>query len=215
MTTHLAPSGGADRDYGDGMTGETGETAGLADVPALRLSTRLAAGDAACVAEIFDRWAALVHTYALRALGSAEDAEDVVQQVFVAAWHGRATLTPSASALPAWLIGIARHKIADHRADRARRARQVEAVGLAVAGGAAEVEADTEAELVERLVLRQAVGELGEPRGTILRLAFWEDLTHPQIAERLGLPLGTVKSHARRGLRQLNDRLEEVRRVPS
>lgn len=171
-----------------------------------RLAARLVAGDRSSLAEIYDRWSALVHTYALRVLGRPEDAEDVTQQVFVAAWRSRTTLTPSPRALPAWLLGIARHKVADRQAERARDARRVEAAAAEVAE---EVREDLD--LLDRLTVRQAVEELPEPRATIVRLAFWEDLSHPQIAERTGLPLGTVKSHVRRGLLQLHRRLEEVR----
>lgn len=176
-----------------------------------RLSGRLVAGDPTSLGEIYDRWASLVHTYAMRALGRREDAEDVVQQVFVAAWASRETLTPSPKALPAWLLGIARYKVADRRSERAREARSVAA---AVASAPPESE-DTSPELLDRLVLRQALDTLPDPRGSILQLAYWEDLTHPQIAERLDLPLGTVKSHVRRGLVQLHDLLEEVRRASS
>jgi RNA polymerase sigma-70 factor (ECF subfamily) len=181
-----------------------------ADDAVTPLAARLVAGDHASLAEVFDRWSALVHTYALRALGDAGDAEEVTQQVFVAAWHSRHALTPSPAALPAWLIGIARNKVADLRAARARDARRTAALA-AVADPAAGDDPD----LVDRLVVRQALDEVPEPRGTILRMAFWDDLTHAQIAERTGLPLGTVKSHVRRGLLDLNRRLEEVRNESS
>ena len=171
-----------------------------------RLSARLVAGDPTSLAEVFDRWSALVHTYALRSLGRPEDAEDVTQQVFVAAWRSRHTLTPSPRALPAWLLGIARHKVADRQAERAREARRLQAVAVGVTE-----EAPEPLDLLDRLTVRDAVADLPEPRATVVRLAFWEDLTHPEIAERTGLPLGTVKSHVRRGLAQLHERLMEVR----
>lgn len=186
--------------------------AGLPDAHArsLSLSQRLVAGDADALAEIYDRWAPLVHSFALRALDNAADAEDVTQLVFVSAWRSRHTLTASGTALPAWLIGITRHRVADVRAERAREARRVAAVG------AVEPEATSDghdAEVVDHVVVASACDELPEPRRTILRLAYWEDLTQAQIAERLGLPLGTVKSHLRRGLVQLTDRLQEVDRA--
>ena len=66
-------------------------------------------------------------------------------------------------------------------------------------------------EVAERLVVRQAVEDLPDPRRTIVFLAFWEDLSHAEIAETVGLPLGTVKSHVRRGLIELHQQLEGVR----
>lgn len=176
------------------------------------LAARLVEGDESALEVIYDRWSALVHTYALRALGDAHDAEDVTQQVFVAAWRSRHTLTPSASALPAWLIGIARHKIADVREARARDARRSEAVAALPVLDAVDQSAD--GEVAERLVVRQAVDELPDPRRTIVLLAFWQGLSHTEIAETVGLPLGTVKSHVRRGLIQLHQQLEGVRHVP-
>jgi RNA polymerase sigma-70 factor (ECF subfamily) len=176
------------------------------------LAARLVQGDESALEDVYDRWSALVHTYALRALGDAHDAEDVTQQVFVSAWRSRHTLTPSASALPAWLIGIARHKVADVRAARARDARRAEAAAAAPTADAVEQSADEE--VTERLVVRQAVDELPDPRRTIVMLAFWQDLSHTEIAESVGLPLGTVKSHVRRGLIQLHQQLEGVRREP-
>ena len=174
------------------------------------VASRLVAGDETALEEIFDRWSALVHTYALRALHDPHDAEDVTQQVFVAAWRSRHTLVPSASALPAWLIGIARHKIADVRAARSRDAERSRAVAAVPDDQLVQESADRE--IADRLVVRQAVEDLPDPRRTIVFLAFWEGLSHAEIAETVGLPLGTVKSHVRRGLVKLHQQLEGVRR---
>ena len=174
------------------------------------LAARLVEGDETALEAVYDRWSALVHTYALRALQDVHDAEEVTQQVFISAWRSRHTLTPSPVALPAWLIGIARHKVADVRAARARDADRVAAA--AAVPGALEAETPAaDAEIADRLVVRQAVEELPDPRRTILFLAFWEQRSHAEIAETVGLPLGTVKSHVRRGLVKLHQQLEGVR----
>lgn len=173
------------------------------------LAARFVAGDETALEQIYDRWSALVHTFALRAVHDPHDAEDITQQVFVAAWNGRHTLTPSPAALPAWLIGITRHKIADVRRARGRDADRIAAVG-AVSGAAPAGPADPDLAIADRLVVRQAVQEMLDPRRTIMFLAFWEDLTHAEIAASTGLPLGTVKSHVRRGLIELHQQLEGV-----
>lgn len=176
----------------------------------LDLAREFCAGDPGAVEAVYRRWSPLIHSIALRALRSHDEAEDVTQLVFVAAWRSRHTLTPSESALPAWLVGIARHRIADRLGERARDARRVEA---AVASAGDETEDEPVDGIVDRLVVAQQLAEIAEPRRTILTLAFHEDLTHEQIATRTGLPLGTVKSHLRRGLVQLRNQLEEVRRA--
>src|ERR671912_333207 len=180
------------------------------DDDVLSVASRLVAGDEAALEEIYDRWSALVHTFALRALQDAHDAEDVTQQVFVAAWRSRHTLTPSPAALPAWLVGIARHKVSDVRAARARDADRLAAV-VSLPGARDEALEAADDEVAERLVVRQAVEDLPDPRRTILFLAFWEERSHAEIADKVGLPLGTVKSHVRRGLMKLHQQLEGVR----
>ena len=196
----------AARRYGGPVVTEAMAFEGGQDAGVQALAARLVAGEETALEEVYDRWSALVHTYALRALRDAHDAEEVTQQVFVAAWRSRHTLTPSPSALPAWLVGIARQMGADVRAARARAADWIAAV-VSLPGAHQSADED----VAERLVVRQAVEDLPDPRRTIMFLAFWEGHSHAEIAEKVGLPLGTVKSHVRRGLMKLHQQLEGVR----
>jgi RNA polymerase sigma factor (sigma-70 family) len=177
------------------------------------LAVRLRDGSPDALAEAYDRWASLVHTLALRSLGSHHDAEDVTQQVFVSAWRSRHTLRPERGTVPGWLVGITRHRIADVHAQRARSARDAEAVAAEAAPVAHDPPADER--LATRLLLADELDRLGEPRSSIIRMAFVDELTHEEIARRLDMPLGTVKSHVRRGLIQLRNRMEEVSSEPS
>jgi RNA polymerase sigma-70 factor (ECF subfamily) len=173
------------------------------------LAVRLRDGSQDALAEAFDRWAPLVHTLAVRSLGSHHDAEDVTQQVFVSAWRSRHTLRPERGSVPGWLVGIARHRIADVHAQRARSARDAEAVAAEATPVTHDPPADER--LATRLLLADELDRLGEPRGQVIRMAFVDELTHEEIARRLDMPLGTVKSHVRRGLIQLRNRMEEIR----
>ena len=171
------------------------------------LAAGFADGDDLCLEESFRRWGSLIYTIAYRALDSSGDAEDITQQVFVGAWRGRTSYRESKGSLPGWLLGIARHRIADRQRARARDLRVVQAV---TSEANVQVKSQPLVTLIDRLVLVEEIERLPHPRGTILRMAFWDGQSYSQIAERLQLPLGTVKSHARRALRQLRARLEEV-----
>ncbi len=191
-------------------------TIGMTDMETrstLALAEGLADGSREALSECYRLWAPLVLGIATRALGSRHDAEDVVQQVFVSAWKSRGTLRPSEHALPAWLIGIARRRVADEYDRRARENRKTHKAGSTLHSQPEPAEAHVD-QLVDRMVLRDAVEQMSEPRRSILNLAYVEDRTHEDIAARLGMPLGTVKSHVRRGLLQLRRDLREASDEP-
>lgn len=172
------------------------------------IGRRFAAGDEQALALAYQRWAGQVHGMAVRAFGPGPDAEDVTQQTFVSAWTGRAGYRPDKGPLPAWLVGVCRHKIADTWARRDRQRREAEAAVSEAQAGTSPVTAGVDTAVADRLLVLDELDLLGQPQRGIIELAFFEDLTHSQIAARTGIPLGTVKSHIRRTLERLRTRLE-------
>jgi RNA polymerase sigma-70 factor (ECF subfamily) len=156
--------------------------------------------------EAYRRWGSLIHTVAQRSTGSTHDADDVAQAVFVSAWRGRHRYSPDHAALPAWLLGITKRRIADHWESRTREQRRIDAAGRA-SEAAPQAEESVE-KVADRVLIADELSRLDQPQRQIMELAFFDDLTHHQIAERLAIPLGTVKSHIRRSLLRLRSRLE-------
>lgn len=180
------------------------------------LDHAFAGGDERILAEAYRRFGPLVYTLALRTLGERAAADDVTQEVFIRAWKSRTSYRPEAARLPAWLIGIARNAISDALSARSRQRHLEQAAILLVVDpvpvpgpDAGDVE-----EVADRLTLEEELENLGDPQQEIMRLAFYEDLTHDQISSRLNLPLGTVKSHIRRSLSRLRTRLEVEHGTP-
>lgn len=155
------------------------------------------------LAEAYRRWSPLVHTIALRSLAHAADAEDVTQQVFVQAWRSSRTYDATVRPLPAWLTGVTRHVVADRMATRARERNLARRLVLLAPPTPASVDDVADAVYVEHLL-----GRVPQPRREVLELAYLGHHTHAEIAARTGMPLGTVKSHIRRGLADLRSQLE-------
>ncbi|MGV9937298.1 RNA polymerase sigma factor [Streptomyces olivaceoviridis] len=171
------------------------------------LASRFAAGDEGGMEAVYRRWSPLVLSLARQSLGDGAEAEDVTQTVFLAAWRGRHGYRPGRGPLPAWLVGIARRKIADALSARTRRTD-------AAAAAARESHRPPEPsyaqeEVLNRVDVTRQLRRLPEAQRRVLCLAFYGDLTQTQIAHVTGWPLGTVKSHARRGLLRLGRSLVE------
>ncbi|WFG44949.1 RNA polymerase sigma factor [Pseudonocardia alni] len=176
------------------------------------VGARFRSGDPAALRELYEEYAPTVHGFALRWLRSHHDAEDVTQQVFVRAWRGRAGFDPARGSIGGWLIGITRRQVADRLAARTRqtaveRGLHDDGVGTPEASGGAEW-------VVEAVVVADELNRLPAGQRAVVRLAFFHDLTHRQISGLTGLPLGTVKSHLRRGLDRLRRRWEDDGATP-
>lgn len=184
--------------------GDQVDDAGEADAEA-RLNERFIAGDELALAEIYRRWSPVVFTLALRSLGDRGDAEDVTQRTFVSAWSSRTGYVPAKARLSTWLIAIARRRIADmHEARRKVRELQAQMERMTDPNSAFTDAVD----LSETLLVASEMQQLRPEAREVMRMAFYDDLTHDEIARRLDMPLGTVKSHIRRSLSRMRARLE-------
>jgi len=169
------------------------------------IAVAFVSGDERALAEVYTRWAAVVYTTALRSLGNVPDAEDVTQAAFVAAWMGRESFDARRARLSTWIIGITKKKIADVHRSRARL-RRVHDELVAVSPTVTPDESGID--LADKLLIADELARLEPVAQRVVRLAFYDDLTHAEISSRLGIPLGTVKSHIRRSLDRLRVRLE-------
>jgi RNA polymerase sigma-70 factor (ECF subfamily) len=171
------------------------------------LAVAFAAGTPDALRAAYDRYGRLVYRIARSCLPVSADAEDVTQATFVSAWQARNTFDPERGTLGGWLAAIARRRTVDRLRSLERQRRLDEA--------AAGVESTTRPssepsvdEVVARMTVLDELSRLPEPQRRVLSLAFFDDLTHVQIATVTGLPLGTVKGHVRRGLAALRHRWE-------
>jgi RNA polymerase sigma factor (sigma-70 family) len=169
-----------------------------ADAAGRACGERFRAGDEQALRLMYDRWGGTILRIGVVALGQGE-AEDLVQQVFLRAWHGRAGYDPDRAPLGAWLLGITRTQIADLLRARGRDRRS----RAAVAGLAPVPNGEVPESVVDRVVVGAGLDRLPPAQRDLVRLAFYDQLSHREIASVTGLPIGTVKSSIRRALARL------------
>jgi RNA polymerase sigma factor (sigma-70 family) len=174
------------------------------------LAIALRAGDEAAVRTLVERFGGLVYTVAYRVLDDAERAEEVAQHTFVQAWRHADSFEPGRDFAP-WLATIARRAAIDVL--RAERRRPTTPLDTAEAGDDALSVPPPSAEQIEAVwAVRAAVEALDETDREIVRLQYLEGCTQAEIAERLDVPIGTVKSRTHRAHRRLASRLAYLRR---
>ena len=175
-----------------------------------RLLGRIAARDRQALAEYYDQVAAVLFSTATRILGDAQEAEEVVQDVFVQIWEKAATFDAVLGSPIHWTLRIARNRAIDRLRSRQRRTRLAEQLQTNAA-----VEANTPAATgfsglgkEELAVIRSAVKALPADQREPIEMAFFGGLTHHEIAEALREPLGTIKARIRRGMLKLRESLQ-------
>jgi RNA polymerase sigma-70 factor (ECF subfamily) len=164
------------------------------------LLTRIADGDQSAVPDCISRYGGLIWTLARRRLASREDAEDVVQEIFVDLWRSADRFDPLVAEEITFVAMIARRRVIDRLRQRSVLPQAVSINDAGVSGVVDGAGCET---VGQRL-------ELGEQQ--MLRLSIYDNLSHAAIAEQTGFPLGTVKSHIRRGLDSLRRTLAGRRR---
>lgn len=167
------------------------------------LVAALVAGDRNALAALYDRHAGVLLTLATRILGDANQAEDLVHDVFLEAWHRAAEYDPTRGSLRAWLVVKTRSRALDQRI---RRRRFQDAVARSAEASDGIVDGDPGTR-IEGARVRHMSAALPPDLVTVLDLAYFEGLSCSEIAVRVGVPIGTVKSRLARALGNLREAL--------
>ena len=173
---------------------------------------RIASGDQVAFELAYDRHGGLVFGSLVRFLGDREVAAEVAQDAFVALWRRASGYNADAGSLPAWLLAIARHRAIDRLRSESRRPN-LAPVELLDDTGDSDPVLDPQAFADRRWadsIVRTVVSELPEAERRVVALAYADGLSQAAIADRLGVPIGTVKSRTRRALARLRTSLVAV-----
>jgi RNA polymerase sigma-70 factor (ECF subfamily) len=168
-----------------------------------QLLSRIRRGDEQAMASVYDRYSRVVYSVALRVLRDAASAEDVLQEVFLGVWRHPEKFAATRGSLGGWLAVVARNRSID-MLRRKRPSEQIEEIQLAAPFNlAAEAERNRMMERVRTIIMR-----LPPDQRKTLEMAFFDGLTHSEISEMTGDPLGTVKTRIRTALITLRKELE-------
>jgi RNA polymerase sigma-70 factor (ECF subfamily) len=175
-----------------------------------RALARLRNHDPGALDELYAAHAGLVHSLASRIVGDGGEAEEVVQDVFVYIWQNSERYDAARGSLESWLVTLARSRSIDRL--RARASRQRRAEGLAREATAAPARASDPLHDAltheQRARVRVALARLPADQRQALEIAYWEGLSHSEIASRLATPLGTIKTRIRQGMLRLRALLD-------
>ncbi|MEL6319711.1 MAG: sigma-70 family RNA polymerase sigma factor [Cyanobacteria bacterium J06626_14] len=183
-------------------------------VPSSRPSDRdvlvaLQQGQISALSQLYDRHASLIYSLVYRILNDTEDAEDITQDVFLKLWNQPDRYDPNRGSLSSFLVTMARSRAIDklrRRGSRFRFLQRWQAIIVHDSHGATPLESVSSDERSQ--LVTSALSELSEKERQVLELSYYDGLSYAETAERLNLPLGTVKSRARSGLRKLRQTLK-------
>ena len=175
---------------------------------------RIGRGDQGAFSALYDRLSGPLYSLAMNMLGDAAEAQDALQDVFLQIWSRAGTYDPEQSSVFSWTVLLTRSRVIDRLRARGRRLRIVvgstedEDKPTDVADASTtESAADTAEKNDEAARVRSVLNNLSSEQREAIELAFFGNLTHHEIAARLGQPLGTIKARIRRGLLNLRQRL--------
>ena len=152
-------------------------------------------GDQSALAELYDRYSSVVYAVALRVLGDTGAAEDVLQEVFLQLWRNPGAFDAARGSLGSWLAVITRNRAID-LLRRRRPETDIEDVIVSMAPDLA-AEADRSRAAAK---VREVMGAMAQPQRVALEMAYFEGMSHTEIASKTGEPLGTIKTRIRAGL---------------
>lgn len=175
---------------------------------------RVVSGDQSAFGELYDRLSGPLYSLAVRMLGDATEAQDALQDAFLQIWRRAATYDAEQSSVFSWAVLLTRSKVIDRLRARGRRLRVVvsstdedDAQTQSTDASTAESAADTADRNEAAGRVRSILSKLPLEQREAIELAFFNDLTHHEIAAQLGQPLGTIKARIRRGLLKLRERI--------
>ena len=180
-----------------------------------QLLLAIASGDEACFEEIYDRYSPVLYAVCLRILRRPPDAQIVLSEVFWEVWHRANRFNPNRGKARTYLMTLVRSRAIDRlRSDAGRAARESEASRESQGTHQSVQERDDPARIAiveeNRQLVLKALGDLSDSQRETLHLAYFEGLTHREIADKLDSPLGSVKTHIRQGLIKLRQALRRV-----
>lgn len=174
------------------------------------LLQRVAANEPGAAEACLDTYGGLVWSLARRFLRNRADAEDAAQDIFMDVWKSAGRYDPAVASETAFIAMIARRRLIDRLRKSGRTppaAELTEEPVTAGVGAGSSAPADGSEDLARAMAAMQ---DLGPEQARVLRLSLGQGLSHQQIAEATGLPVGTVKTHIRRGLIRVRERLAGV-----